>query len=358
MNPGDPLVLQVSANREGLDLDGLLQNPGSIPREALFAMSRGPLKRYLSDGFDVDSTYVDRVRRLWIALLATMRDDSVLDGHMTGVCNAICVFLHSTSSSPVRSVQIFAMSADIWTETFEVLLHKFDNSKPKPLRQVLNTLIKILGQHGDRNKAQCIEEAVLCRLGSIILLGKSVSHFKASMVIFEAFIHSGVPASRVLFAIGRSHGENCDQQYHRLNREGINVVELSVAKKRSTVDEAVYHFCFSIILAVADGNAQTTAGTFFTSVMSMLTEHDLSLDSMWVEIVITILHRYPRAIEAFKNYLLPAILKMHPDQCYDLLHGMTSYDADSSMLENAITIATLGFNAGLLLEEGTFRFLG
>ncbi len=351
----DALAPRASFKFEDLDVNGLSQ--GTISRVELLAMSRGNLKSHLNYGSDEDSSYLQGVRKLWWALLITIRDTSVVDGHMTAVCNAICVFLQSASSSRVLSIQAFAMSAETWTVVFDALLDRLDGGKLKPLRQVLNTLIKILGRHDDSSKAQIIRDDVLSKMASIILLGKPTTHFKASMVIFEALVRSGVPASRTLFAIGRGHGSNYQQWDLRLRRVGMDATELCTVMDRYVVDESICSFSFSIILAVADSSVQATAGTFFTSFMSMLTGYGVPLGPLWVEIVVTILRRHPEAIEAFKNYLLPSILKLHPSHYNYLLHKTATENAASSMLQNALTIAILGCKEGLVSEEGTFSSL-
>ncbi|KAF7504402.1 hypothetical protein GJ744_002268 [Endocarpon pusillum] len=357
MVSGDTLAPRASFNYGELHLDGYVQGSGSMSREALQAMSRGSLKRYLTYSSDDHDTRVLHVRELWFALLATLRDPSLIDGHMTAVCNAVCVFLQSASSSPIEPVRTFALSIEIWVAVFDALLAKFNTSKAKPIRQVLNTLIKILRNHADRAKAQLVQDGVLSRMASIVLLGKPVSQFKASMVIFEAFMRSDIPVSRVLFAIARSHGSNSDRWHYRLRRQRITPVQVRSALNSDIIDESISDFSFSIILAVADSSAQATAGTFFTSFMSILTSYGVFMDTLWVECVVLILNRYPQAIEAFKNYLLPSLLRLYPNQYLDLLNKMASDMVGPAMFENILTVLLLGCDAGLLPEEDTTSFL-
>jgi hypothetical protein len=235
---------------------------------------------------------------------------------------------------------------------FDTLLDKFDASKLKPLRQVLNTLMKILKQHEDRSTAHAIQDSVLAKMASIMLLGGPVSHFKASMVIFEAFIRSGIPLSRILSAIGRGHGSNIKRWHHRLARRGLDSIEVHAIVSRYDIDESICHFNFSILLAVAESGAQATAGTLLNNLILTLTGHGISLDSLMVELVVIVLHHRPQAVEAFKNYLLPSFFKMYPHHCSDLLSRMISGTLEPSTLETALTIAILGCSAGFFSEEG------
>jgi hypothetical protein len=349
---GDALAPRAFHDLIHLDTNGLPQDSGTVSREALLYMSKGELKRYLCCGPSRDNLYLQNVRTLWLALIATMRDPSVVEGHMTAACNAICVFLHSASSSPTLSIQTFAMSEETWMVIFDALLEKFNHGKLKSLRQVLNTLIKILARHDDGTRVRSIQHDVLSRMANIILLGRPVSYFKASMVIFEAFIRSDVPMSRILSAIGRSHGSNHDQWDQCLRKRGFDTAELLAVANHYLVDESIYCFSFSVILAIVDSTAQTTAGTFISSLRSMLTDYGVSLDSFWIDLVVTVLHRYPEAIDAFKNYLLPSLLGLQPSPFHYLLHRVASEDAGSSMLQNALTITILGRDRGFLSEKG------
>lgn len=349
---GDVQTPQGPLKIEDLDINGPLENSSTIAWETLLDIARGNLQRYLTHGHDGDAPYLQRVRSLWWRLLATMQDSSVVDGHMNASCNAICVFIKTASSSPVLSVKAFAMSAEIWMAVFDTLLHKFSSGKLKPLRQVLNAFLKTLGQHDDRIRARSIQNNVLSRVACIVLVGKPVSYYKASMVIFEAFIRSGVPMSRVLAAIGRGHGSHSGQFNNGLIRRGIDVDRLRATMNLYAIDESVWNFSFSVILAVADSNAQATAGKFFTSFMSILESYGIPSRPLWIELLVTTLHRYPNAIEAFRNYLLPSILKLHSKECLRLLHRMASNGPESSTLRSALTVSILGLNAGLLSERG------
>jgi hypothetical protein len=341
-----------SVKPEALDLDGCQPITTPISREVLLAMSRGKLRIYLTAENDDETAFVFRVRCLWSALLTTMRGSSIADSQMTAVCNATCVFLQSASSSPVQSIQKFAMSGETWMAAFDTLLDKFDASKLKPLRQVLNTLMKILKHHEDRSTANFIQDCVLSKMASIMLLGRPVPRLKASMVIFEAFIRSGIPLSKILSAIGRSHGSNIDKWHQRLTQRGFDNMELRAIVSTCDVDESLCHFSFSILLAVVDSGAQATAGTFLNNLILTLTGHEISLDSLVVELVMIVLHHHPQAVEAFKNYFLASFFKIYPYHCFDLLFRVVSAALEPSALEAALTIAILGCSAGFVSEKG------
>lgn len=259
---GDVLALRAPPKPGNLNVNGISLDSGIISREALLDMSRGRLKRYLIESSEENEFRLQNVQSLWKALLTTICDSSVVEGHMTAVCNALCVFLQSASSSSVASIQTFAMSEKIWMKVFEVLLHEFDGGKLKPLRQVLNTLIKILEHHADRDRTRAIQDGILERMVAIVLLGKPSSQLKASMIIFETFVRSGVPVSRILSSIGRAHGSNHKQWDQRLARQRIDATEITAAMKDYTIDESICCFTFAIILAVAESSLQATAGTF------------------------------------------------------------------------------------------------
>lgn len=334
-------------------MDALQRDHVTLSTEALQDMSRGKLKHYLTLGYDGSDDYLCNVRSLWRALLATMLDSSIVDEHLVAVCNTICVFLQSASSSKEPAVRRFAMLGDTWMAVFDALLRRFDSGKLKALRQVLKTLIKILRQQDDASRARSIQDDVLFKIAVIIQLGQPVAYLRASLIIFEAFIRSDIPGSRILSALGRCHGSIHESWDLCLRRRAIDVNELRLVTNHHFVDESICDFILSVLLAVADSNVQATAGTFLINFVSIFSEYDIPLASLWVELVIVVLHRYPKGVEPFKNYLLPSLFELHPQGFHSLLQRMAAMYSDSSNLQNFLTIAVLGVEVGLSASGGT-----
>lgn len=349
---GDAEAPRASFNVEDVDNNDCVRSLGIIPADALLDMSKGSLKRYLIQEYPPNAARALNVQKLWDALLATMRNSSVVDRHMTAVCNAICVFLQSASSSADHSTRIFAMSAEVWMDVLDELLINFYSGKQKPLRQILNTLIKILAHDDNRTGARSIENLVLSKMAGIIMLQNPQPYFKASIVVFEAFLRSSIPISQILFAIAYSCGENRVQWEHRLRQLGFGATKLRQATKFPTTDDSICRFSFSIVFAVAESDAPATAGAFFARFMSALRDYSIPLGVVWIEHVVTVLHSYPRAIEAFKNYLFTPLFKLSPSHYRDLLYRVASADHDLSMLQNTLALLILGRDAGLLSEKG------
>jgi hypothetical protein len=351
---GDVLGLQTFVGTQGLESDGRTRVYGMLSTEVLRELSRGKLNRYLAHSSDESDGYAHDVARLWQALLETMLNPSIVDEHYVTVCNAICVFLQSASASRNLIAQRFATSKDTWMAIFEALLHRFDTGKLKASRQVLNTLIKILNQHRDDDSIRVsIQDVVLSRLAEIILLRFPIPYFRASMAIFEALMRSTVPTSRVLSAIGRCHGSSLEAWNREMRRRAIDVDELRSTAIHNGVDESIFNFSFSVLLAVSDSSIQATAGTFFLGLVAVLSDFSVFPLPLWVEQISIILCRYPRTIGAFRNHLLPTLFKLHPDGFDFLLQGLIAMHRNSLVLENILTIAVLGADSGLWASGGT-----
>ncbi|RAO64566.1 uncharacterized protein BHQ10_000578 [Talaromyces amestolkiae] len=80
-----------------------------------------------------------------------------------------------------------AYSSQTWLAVFEVVLIRFDDTTPKPMKQVLNGLFKFLKKHPDATEAQRIEAGVMDKImPSIILADKS--RLKSSLVSLERLL--------------------------------------------------------------------------------------------------------------------------------------------------------------------------
>lgn len=122
-------------------------------------------------------------------------------GQTQAACNAVIHFLESASSSSISTTKYMAYSSQTWLAVFEVVLIRFDDTTPKPMKQVLNGLFKFLKKHPDATEAHRIEAGVMGKImPSIILADKS--RLKSSLVSLERLLReSGMSTSTLMSLI-------------------------------------------------------------------------------------------------------------------------------------------------------------
>jgi len=126
---------------------------------------------------------------LWQSLLQTFSAASISHSHATTARNAVSGFLDAALASTNPVTRQIAFSPETWLAVFEVYLDRFDDGKPKPMKQVLSSLIKILVKHPEPSEAVSIRPKIGDATVSTIMLGEPRSRLKASIVALELFVH-------------------------------------------------------------------------------------------------------------------------------------------------------------------------
>lgn len=86
-----------------------------------------------------------------------------------------------------------------WLAVFEVVLTRFDDATPKPMKQVLSGLFKLLKNHLDAAEAQQIYLGVIAKIMPGFILAEPRSRLKPSLVSLERLVReSGMTTSTLM----------------------------------------------------------------------------------------------------------------------------------------------------------------
>lgn len=123
-------------------------------------------------------------------------------GQTQAACNAVIHFLESASSSSISTTKDMAYSYRTWLAVFEVVLIRFDDTTPKPMKQVLSGLFKFLKKHPDATEARRIQAGLMDKIMPSIILADPRSRLKPSLVSMERLVReSGMPTSTLMTLI-------------------------------------------------------------------------------------------------------------------------------------------------------------
>lgn len=126
--------------------------------------------------------------RLWQCLFHTFSLSSLPNSHRVAGCNAVSVFLDASLASDNQELSQFALSEDTWTSLYEIFLDRMEEGKPKPMKQVLNSLSTVLEKISAVKTPRLIYQRIMeAALPSIFLL-ETRSRLKASIVSLEWLI--------------------------------------------------------------------------------------------------------------------------------------------------------------------------
>ncbi|KKZ68139.1 hypothetical protein EMCG_06196 [[Emmonsia] crescens] len=160
----------------------------AIPENVLNKVTRGPLRDFI---LHVDNPLL--IIPIWKCLFRTFSTNDLSSSHMVAICNATSAFLDATTLSTNEKIREFALSGSKppWISTFEVLLDRYER-KPKPMRLVLTSLIRIISRHRDDSVIQSVRSNIVQLVIPNIILCEPRSTLKACLVCLEWLIRKEV----------------------------------------------------------------------------------------------------------------------------------------------------------------------
>ncbi|KAF7182913.1 hypothetical protein CNMCM7691_002657 [Aspergillus felis] len=173
-------VSSVLADGRRIDMEEISQTIQLLSEDTLSKISKGPLVK-----FTQECDNVDKVSRVWQSLLKTFSTASIPSSHTTASCLALSAFLDAASVSKCEGTRQLAQSPDTWLSAFEVFITRFEDAKPKPMKLVITSLVKLLAKSRQEPSSHLIQAGLVDAILPSIILGEPRARLKASLVSLE-----------------------------------------------------------------------------------------------------------------------------------------------------------------------------
>ncbi|KAJ5777592.1 hypothetical protein N7520_000838 [Penicillium odoratum] len=180
-------------------MEVVAQNIEILSEKTLRDIAKGPLIK-----FTLTCDDREKVRRVWQSLSKTLSSPSLDHLHTTAACNAASAFLDAAVNSPIKETKELALSPEVWLAVFDVFMSRYEDVRPKPLKQLLASLTTILVKHYKGETRIMVQNAVLNSILPCIILGEPRSRLKGSLVCLEMFIRKGAIRPSELIPLVRS----------------------------------------------------------------------------------------------------------------------------------------------------------
>ncbi|EAS34462.3 HEAT repeat protein [Coccidioides immitis RS] len=154
-----------------------------VPEQVLKDITKGPLRSFILQSRDIQ-----QLLQVWKCLLHTFAAANLPGSHNTAICNAVSAYLESALKSDYEELRHFVLSKETWISVFEDFLDRYQNGRPKPMKQVLGTLIMILSKYMDAATSRLVCEHIARITVPTIILFEPRSRLKASLVSLESLI--------------------------------------------------------------------------------------------------------------------------------------------------------------------------
>ncbi|WEW57008.1 hypothetical protein PRK78_002467 [Emydomyces testavorans] len=154
-----------------------------VPEDALRDITKGPLRDFILQCRDIQ-----QLQQVWNCLLHTFSAANLPGSHNTAICNAISGYLESALKSDNEELRQFVLSETTWMSVFENYLDRYQNGRPKPMKQVLTTLIMIVSKYMDASTSRLVYQQIARITIPVIVLFEPRSRLKACLVALEALM--------------------------------------------------------------------------------------------------------------------------------------------------------------------------
>ena len=124
--------------------------------------------------------------------LQTARSAKLSLTHGGAVWSFLSGFLELGSLSTDQSLRDVCLSSSTWVEIFELYLSRSQNAKPKPAKQVLLTLTKLLSKLSDKAVREHLKDYVIGSTVTIVCEHGESSSVKPAFQVLEHFLRKEV----------------------------------------------------------------------------------------------------------------------------------------------------------------------
>ena len=265
---------------------------------------------------------------LYPRLLRTAESPTLTPAHGAAAMNALCGYIEQgcVSSIPSFSQKCFGLTT--WKEICNLFFERSENNKPKPMRQVLLTLMHMRSQNLDQRTRACETKYASSKAIDIITCGVGCSSGKPAFQILEHFLSKGVITALQALSLVKD-AQSTPQSRHspKAFHEGPNADPLG--KSDPAWAHQVQRFISDILSWVHYPDTAAAAGrllsVFLTSLQRFPQEHALNKGSglsLCIDIVKQTLKEHPDWFEPMKNYVMPTLFATQPHDTLALLQSM------------------------------------
>jgi hypothetical protein len=100
---------------------------------------------------------------------------------MTASCNAVRAFLDAAAVTKYEGTRQLVQSPDTWLSAFEMFITRFEDAKPKSMKQVLTSLVKLLAKSRQEPSSRSIQAGLVDAILPSIILGEPRADLRLSL---------------------------------------------------------------------------------------------------------------------------------------------------------------------------------
>lgn len=156
-------------------------------------------------------------------------------------CNTLSAFLDAARISKFEATRQLVLSRETWLSVFEVFLARFKDAKPKPMKQLLESLVALLTKTLAEDDRQLVKSRVINVTLPSIVLNERRSQLKASLVTLEIMVRKNALSPVELIAMVRGWLQENAGRWIPLFKEDCKALAIDVSQfsERTSDGDAV-----------------------------------------------------------------------------------------------------------------------
>lgn len=239
--------------------------------------------------------------------------------HTAAACNAASAFIEAAANVQIQSTKQLVLATDTWLAIFNVIVTRYEDAKPKPLRQLLGTLTTILAKYHKGQQRAVIQEAISNAIFPSIILGEPRSRLKGSIVCLENFIRKSAVLPSELIALIQDwlarHRERwlsvVEKDRQTLSSEAF---DSNIVSDKPSPKSAARIFALCLLAQTNNREMAGTAGGILATLIKRLKRGDLDADvsTVWVAPARHVLLQNMDNVETLSNQILLPMFMADP----------------------------------------------
>lgn len=248
-------------------------------------------------------------------LLHTASSTDLSFAHGAAALNALCGFLEQCSISSEVRIRYLSYKTETWTRAFNIYVTRSDNTKPKPLRRLLLTLVRSIS-----NQPVEKEKDLLLRFGinvatQAIRKQHGFADIKAAIQVLEHFINSNLVDAAEVAQSERP------EELGILLEKSTNKDQRNPDTQQEEVNQSVQRFALDVLEWMQYPDCAPAVGRFlpvyFKSIKGSqsdkaLTNSKDNVVPLWISPVKRALEKHQGILEVFEIHILPGLLRLGP----------------------------------------------
>ncbi|OJD36189.1 heat repeat protein [Diplodia corticola] len=277
--------------------DTPLQAPVSV--DFLRKLSKD-LHSYIPTDGAISGESIDKLSDLLNALVGTASIPYIPASQRAGACNPLCSLLEKCQASPDQRIRSLIWTNHIWTDLFDIFLERYDNAKPKSMRQVLLLLCTIL-QKDQTTTAHSVKDESVIRLFDVLFQEDDTSKVKPALIALSHFVQKDVITVDYTIA--------AFEQWSAVRGKSLQLFPGPGSVPKT--------FLYGIMSWANHQDTTPTAGNAVCTIMdhgrrqqaAHFAQDDANSPPIWVDPLESTIRRNPDAMLNFKSHVFPDLFR-------------------------------------------------